>query len=299
MTKIILDEKLQKIFHYKDYPMKDFAYLRIGGKADYLFFPKDYDEVITIYNFSKENNIPFTIVGNCSNLIIRDGGIRGFVVSLKKLNKINVNDNELTTQAGAQLIWASFIALKHSLSGLEFACGIPGTIGGAVAMNAGAYDGEIKDVFKSCEVLTNEGKIVTKTKEELDYSYRSSSILKNKEIVLSATFSLQKGNYQEIKDKMLELTKKRLEKQPLEYPSCGSVFKRPKGYYVGKLIQDAKLQGLRIGDAMVSTKHAGFIINTNKATAKDYISLINLIRKKIYDEFNILLEQEVLIIGEE
>lgn len=227
------------------------------------------------------------------------GGIRGFVVSLKKLNKINVNDNELTTQAGAQLIWASFIALKHSLSGLEFACGIPGTIGGAVAMNAGAYDGEIKDVLKSCEVLTNEGKIVTKTKEELDYSYRSSSILKNKEIVLSATFSLQKGNYQEIKDKMLELTKKRLEKQPLEYPSCGSVFKRPKSYYVGKLIQDAKLQGLRIGDAMVSTKHAGFIINTNKATAKDYISLINLIRKKIYDEFNILLEQEVLIIGEE
>ena len=149
-------------------------------------------------------------------------------------------------------------------------------------MNAGAYDGEIKDVLKSCEVLTNEGKIVTKTKEELDYSYRSSSILKNKEIVLSATFSLQKGNYQEIKDKMLELTKKRLEKQPLEYPSCGSVFKRPKGYYVGKLIQDAKLQGLRIGDAMVSTKHAGFIINTNKATAKDYISVNKFDKKKKY-----------------
>lgn len=279
--------------------MKNFAYLQIGGKADYLFFPKTKDEVITIHQYAKENNIPFTIIGNCSNLIIKDGGIRGFVVSLKNLNKITVNDNEITAEAGAQLIWTSFVALKHSLTGLEFACGIPGTVGGAVVMNAGAYEGEIKDILKSCLVLTKEGKLQTKTIADLEYNYRNSSIKKNNDIVLLATFYLQKGNYDKIKEKMLDLTKRRFSRQPLEYPSCGSVFKRPIGYYAGKLIQDANLQGTQIGGAKVSKKHAGFIVNINNSTAKDYINLINLIKEKVNKQFNVELEQEVLIIGED
>lgn len=295
--------QLKNIFEnaiiYENYPMKNFTYPQIGGKADYLLLPSSYDEARKIVLYAKENDIPITIIGNGSNTIIKDGGLRGFVISLKKLSKIIIKDKELIAQGGANLIIASFKALAYHLAGFEFACGIPATIGGAVNMNAGAYGDEIKDTLTSCLVLTKDGDIVTRHLADLEYSYRSSNISSNSDIVLEATFKLKKGDYNIIKDKMLDLTRKRFFNQPLEYPSCGSVFKRPVGHYAGKLIQEAKLQGIRIGGAQVSKKHAGFIVNVDQSTADDFISLINYIKQTIKDYYDINLEQEIRIIGED
>lgn len=295
--------ELENIFNdsiiYTDYPMKNFTYSQIGGKADFLILPSSFDEARKIVLYAKKHHIPVTIIGNSSNTIIKDGGIRGFVISLKKLSKIKIIGDELIAEGGANLIIASFKALANNLTGFEFACGIPATVGGAVNMNAGAYGTEIKDTLVSCLVLTNDGDIKMRTVDELDYSYRASNISKNGDIVLEATFKLQQGDYKEIKDKMLDLTKKRFTNQPLEYPSCGSVFKRPVGYYAGKLIQDANLQGSKIGGAEVSTKHAGFIVNVGNATATDYINLVNHIKETVNQKFGVTLEQEVKIIGED
>ena len=218
---------------------------------------------------------------------------------LEKLNHIEVKGNQITSQAGAKLIDTTYVALEHHLTGFEFACGIPGSIGGAVFMNAGAYGGEIKDVFVSCEVLYPDGQIKTLSAKEMAFSYRHSAIQKQHCIVLSATFALQAGNYAEIKAKMDELTHLRASKQPLEYPSCGSVFKRPVGHYTGPLIEQAGLKGMTIGGAQVSEKHAGFIVNINHATATDYVNLIQYIQKVIKEKFDVTLETEVRIIGEE
>lgn len=280
-------------------PLKDHTYTKLGGNADYFVTPTSYEQVQEVVKFAKRHGIPFTLLGNGSNLIIRDGGIRGIVMYLGKLAEIRVEGISIIAQSGALIADVSKTALHFHLTGLEFACGIPGSVGGALFMNAGAYGGEIKDVLVEATVVDRNGELKVLKAEELDLSYRFSNIQKNGDIVLEATFNLQPGNYDEIKATMDDLTYRRESKQPLEYPSCGSVFKRPPGYYAGKLIQDSGLQGKQIGGAQVSLKHAGFIINKDNATAKEYIALIEHVQKVVKEKFGVDLEREVRIIGED
>ncbi|MBH0230974.1 UDP-N-acetylmuramate dehydrogenase [Halobacillus yeomjeoni] len=279
--------------------LKDHLYTKLGGRADFFITPTSFQEVQNVVKLSNEDNIPFTLLGNGSNLIIKDGGIRGIVINLKHLDDISTDGNTLVAQSGARIINASRYALKKHLSGLEFACGIPGTVGGALYMNAGAYGGEIKDVLDYAYVVDREGNLVKRLASELDLDYRTSNIPDNGDIVVEATFNLKPAKYEEIKEVMDDLTYKRESKQPLEYPSCGSVFKRPPGYFAGKLIQDSDLQGTNIGGAEVSKKHAGFIINKDNATTSDYISLIEHVQKTVKEKFGVDLEREVRIIGED
>lgn len=278
--------------------LKNHMYTRLGGKADYFVTPESYEQVQQIVKLVNRENIAFTLLGNGSNLIIKDDGIRGIVMNLKRLNNIHVDETSLVAQSGARIIDASRKALEAKLTGLEFACGIPGSVGGALYMNAGAYGGEIKDVLEHAIVVTKEGELLKLAADELDLSYRTSNIPTNGYIVLEANFSLEAGDYEAIKTVMDDLTFKRESKQPLEYPSCGSVFKRPPGYFAGKLIQDSGLQGTQIGGAEVSTKHAGFIVNKNKATSQEYIDLIHFVQKTVKEKFNVNLEREVRIICE-
>ncbi|SEB07002.1 UDP-N-acetylmuramate dehydrogenase [Thalassobacillus cyri] len=291
----IVKEKNVKV----DEMLRDHLYTKLGGKADFFITPTTYEEVQNVVKFSNEENVPFTLLGNGSNLIIKDGGIRGIVINLKHLDVISAEGNTVVAQSGARIIDTSYYALKEHLSGLEFACGIPGTVGGALYMNAGAYGGEIKDVLDYAYVVDKEGNLVKRLASELDLDYRTSNIPDNGDIVLEATFNLKPGNYEEIKAVMNDLTYKRESKQPLEYPSCGSVFKRPPGYFAGKLIQDSKLQGTSIGGAEVSKKHAGFIVNKNNASTTDYISLIEHVQQTVKEKFGVDLEREVRIIGED
>lgn len=278
--------------------LANYTYTETGGPADLLFFPRSVEEVTAVIDWTAENEYPLTILGNASNLIVRDGGIRGVTVILTKLNELSVKKNKITVQAGLPIIELSEVAYEHGLTGLEFACGIPGSVGGAVYMNAGAYGGEVKDVIKSVTVLTSEGEIKELKNKDMHFSYRNSILQETKDIVLEIVFKLKNGNQEKIKEKMVELTHMRTSKQPLEYPSCGSVFKRPEGHFTGKLIQDAGLQGLIWGGAQVSTKHAGFIVNIGEATATDYIELIKHIQDVIYKKYDVSLEREVHIIGE-
>ncbi|WP_072889883.1 UDP-N-acetylmuramate dehydrogenase [Ornithinibacillus halophilus] len=280
-------------------PLKNHTYTRLGGVADYLVTPTTYEQVQKVVKLANKENIKFTLLGNGSNLIVKDGGIRGIVMNLNKLTTILTDDKKIVAQSGARIIDVSREALKQTLTGLEFACGIPGSVGGALYMNAGAYGGEIKDVLESTIVVDQDGELLSLKAEDLDLSYRTSNIPDNGYIVLEATFALQEGNYEEIKAVMDDLTFKRESKQPLEYPSCGSVFKRPPGYFAGKLIQDSGLQGTQIGGAQVSLKHAGFIVNKNEATAQEYIDLIKHVQKTVKDKFDVSLEREVRIIGED
>ncbi|MEI5907567.1 UDP-N-acetylmuramate dehydrogenase [Bacillus spongiae] len=279
--------------------LRNYTYTKLGGKADFIVKPQTYQEVANIVKVAKKEKIPLTLLGNGSNLIVKDGGIRGVVMLLSELQKMEVNGTKLTIQSGAAIIEASRYALEHQLTGLEFACGIPGTVGGALFMNAGAYGGEIRDVLSQTIVVTQNGDIITRQASELNLDYRYSNIAEKGDIVLEATFELKHGNYHDIKAIMDDLTFKRESKQPLEYPSCGSVFKRPPGYFAGKLIQDSDLQGKSIGGAEVSTKHAGFIVNKNNATASEYISLIEHVQKTVKEKYNVHLEREVRIIGED
>ena len=281
----------EKLSHY--------TYTKTGGPADVLVFPKSKDEVAAVVSWVNEQQVPLTVLGNSSNVIIKDGGVRGIVMILTEMDHMEVKRHRLTVQSGARLIDASRMALAEQLSGLEFACGIPGSVGGAVYMNAGAYDGEVEEVIESVVVITREGKIKTYSKDELEFSYRHSKLQETNEIVLEVVFDLEKGKHEAIKARMDELTALRESKQPLEYPSCGSVFKRPTGYFTGKLIQEAGLQGLTWGGAQVSMKHAGFIVNINQATATDYIELIAHIKKVIMEHYGVPLETEVRIIGED
>lgn len=280
-------------------PLNAHTYTQMGGNADIFVTASRYEEVEQVVKFANEHNVPFTLIGNGSNMIIKDGGIRGIVLSLKRLDDIQVDGTRLVAQSGARIINASREALSHSLSGLEFACGIPGTVGGALFMNAGAYGGEIKDVLTEAVVVDREGNLKTLAAEDLDLSYRTSNIPDNGYIVMEARFDLKEANYDDIKAVMDDLTFKRESKQPLEYPSCGSVFKRPPGYFAGKLIQDSDLQGKGIGGAEVSKKHAGFIINKDHATATEYIDVIHMVQRTVKDKFGVELEREVKIIGED
>lgn len=282
-----------------DEPLMNETFTKTGGPADVLAFPKNREEVVKLVAYCQEHEIPWLVLGNASNLIVRDGGIRGMVIMLEDMKKVQIDGEQLTVEAGAKLIDTTYEAFAHQLTGFEFACGIPGSVGGAVYMNAGAYGGEIKDVFTSVDVLLEDGTIQTFKKEEMDFSYRHSAIQKMHCIVLQATFTLAQGNKELIKNKMDELTELRESKQPLEYPSCGSVFKRPEGHFTGKLIQDAGLQGLKWGGAQISEKHAGFIVNVDHATATDYVELIAHIQEVIKEKFSVELETEVRIIGEE
>ncbi|WP_255342647.1 UDP-N-acetylmuramate dehydrogenase [Paucisalibacillus sp. EB02] len=280
-------------------PLKNHTYTRLGGRADLLVTPETYEQVMGIVKIANEEGVPFTLLGNGSNLIVKDGGIRGIVMNLNKLNEIKTDGTKVIAQSGARIIDTSREALKQNLTGLEFACGIPGSVGGALYMNAGAYGGEIKDCLESAIVIDRNGDLLTLNADELDLEYRRSNIPDKGYIVLEGTFALKEGNYEEIKAVMDDLTFKRESKQPLEYPSCGSVFKRPPGYFAGKLIQDSGLQGTQIGGAQVSLKHAGFIVNKDNATAEEYIRLIRHVQTTVKDKFGVSLEREVRIIGED
>lgn len=279
-------------------PLSNYTYTETGGPADLLFFPASVAEVEAIVNWVRVEELPLTILGNASNLIVRDGGIRGVTVILTELNNIEKDGSRLIVESGAPIIEVSQKALEYELTGLEFACGIPGSTGGAVYMNAGAYEGEVKDVIEKVTILTLDGRIIEVENDDMEFTYRNSKLQETNDIVLSVTFKLKSGNPDKIKERMEELTFLRTSKQPLEYPSCGSVFKRPTGHFTGKLIQDAGLQGLIWGGAQISMKHAGFIVNINKATATDYIELIEHIKEVILEQFDVPLEAEVRIIGE-
>lgn len=282
-----------------DSEMKNHVYFRVGGPVDILLIPESKEQVLKTIKICREKSIPFYVVGNGSNLLVKDGGIRGVVIKLNELKNIRVEGDVLEAECGAMLKDVSKEALKNSLTGLEFSCGIPGTVGGAVFMNAGAYDGEISHVIESAEVINDKNEVVVLSKEELELGYRSSIVMKKNYIVLSAKFKLKKAEISRIKETVDELTKRREEKQPLEYPSAGSTFKRPKGYFAGKLIQDAGLKGYSIGGAAVSEKHSGFVINRGGATAKDIINLIEHIQKEVKAQFGVELHPEVRIVGED
>ena len=278
-------------------PLSKYTFTKTGGPAEFLAFPRNESELKNLVIAAHDNNIPLTIIGNASNLIIRDGGISGIVLILTKMNQIKVDKNKVIAQAGATIVETAFTAAHHSLSGLEFAAGIPGSVGGAVFMNAGAYGGETCSVIESVRVMTRSGKFKSYSQSEMKFSYRHSLVQENGDIVLEAVFALKRSAKNRILADMNYLNALRQYKQPLEYPSCGSVFKRPTGHYVGPMIIQAGLQGKQIGGAQDSTKHAGFIVNKGNATATDYLDLIHLIQEKIKIKFGLDLHTEVRIIG--
>lgn len=278
-------------------PLSKYTFTKTGGPAEFLAFPQNESELKNLVIAAHDNNIPLTIIGNASNLIIRDGGISGIVLILTKMNQIKVDKNKVIAQAGATIVDTAFTAAHHGLSGMEFAAGIPGSVGGAVFMNAGAYGGETCSVIKGVRVMTRSGKFKSYSQSEMKFSYRHSLVQENGDIVLEAVFSLKKSAKNRILADMNYLNALRQYKQPLEYPSCGSVFKRPTGHYVGPMIIQAGLQGKQIGGAQDSTKHAGFIVNKGNATATDYLDLIHLIQEKIKIKFGLDLHTEVRIIG--
>ncbi|MEK3763859.1 MULTISPECIES: UDP-N-acetylmuramate dehydrogenase [unclassified Solibacillus] len=279
--------------------LKKYTMTKLGGKADILVLPETEEQAAAVVKYAYENNVPLLMLGNGSNMVVRDGGVRGIVLHFALLDKIRIEGETVYAQSGALIKEVSKQVAAQCLTGFEFACGIPGSIGGAMAMNAGAYGGEVKDIVTSCKVLTPEGELLELNNEQLELSYRKSIIAKKGYFVLSATFQLEQGDQKQIDEKIADLTYQRESKQPLEYPSAGSVFKRPPGYFAGKLIQDSELQGKGVGGAEVSTKHAGFIVNKNNATAKDYIETIQMVQRAVKEKFDIDLEMEVKIVGED
>lgn len=279
-------------------PLKRYTYTETGGNADFYLSPTKNEDVQAIVRYAKEKDIPVTYLGNGSNIIIREGGIRGIVISLLSLNHINVSDDAIIAGSGSAIIDVSRAARDHVLTGLEFACGIPGSVGGAVYMNAGAYGGEIKDCIDYALCVNEEGDLIQFTNKELELDYRNSIVQKQHLVVLEAAFTLEPGKLDEIQAKMDDLTERRESKQPLEYPSCGSVFQRPPGHFAGKLIQDSDLQGYRVGGVELSKKHAGFMVNVDNGTATDYEDLIHHVQKVVKEKFDVELHREVRIIGE-
>ena len=290
---------MEKIKLLKNEPLSKYTFTETGGPADLVAFPKNTDEVRELLSMAKRDNLPITILGNASNLIIKDGGIRGLVIILTEMNEITSHDDLVIAQAGARYIDTTIVAQQHGLTGMEFAAGIPGSIGGAVFMNAGAYGGETAEVIESVTVLTPENEIKTLSNSELDFGYRHSAVQDQDDIVLEATFKLSTGDKDEIQAEMDRLNELRESKQPLDLPSCGSVFKRPEGYFAGKLIHDAGLQGYQSGGAQVSKKHAGFIVNIDNATATDYLNVIKHVQETVYAKNKVHLETEVRIIGQD
>lgn len=295
LTSVIAKERV-----YVDEPMSRHTTFRVGGPADFFVTPKAKEEVRDVIRICKEAGMPYYIIGNGSNLLVSDAGYRGVIVQIyKEMNEVKVEGDLVKAQAGALLSGIAAKALGAELSGFEFAFGIPGTIGGACVMNAGAYGGEMKDVLESVTVLTGEGKIIELGRNELELGYRTSVIAKKGYIVLGAVLKLERGDGEKIKTYMDELKEKRVTKQPLEYPSAGSTFKRPEGYFAGKLIEDAGLRGFQVGGAQVSEKHCGFVINRNHATAADIMELMRQVQIRVKENSGVDLEPEVKRLGDE
>lgn len=293
-SKIYKDSQIQL-----DAKMSENIYFKVGGPVDILLTPNTVQQLKDAITICKQNKIPFYVIGNGSNLLVKDGGIRGVVIKLSELNKIERVGNKIIAECGALLKDVSTEAVKGALSGFQFACGIPGSVGGAVFMNAGAYDGEISFVIESAEVLDENQEIIVLTKEQLNLGYRQSIVMEKGYVVLSATFNLTPGDKEKIQARVDELTTRREERQPLEYPSAGSTFKRPEGYFAGKLIEDAGLKGFTIGGASVSDKHAGFVVNNGNGTAKDVLDVIYHVRDEVKRQFGVDLYPEVRILGED
>ena len=294
LTAVLSEERVRLLE-----PMKKHTTFRIGGEADYFVMPRTKEEVKQTVAVCRVEQAPYSIVGNGSNLLVSDAGYRGVVIQIfKEMSRAEAEGTRIRAQAGASLAKIAGIALEAGLCGFEFAAGIPGTLGGACVMNAGAYGGEMKDVLVNVTVLDEEGRIITIDKENLELGYRTSVIAKKGYVVLEAELELQEGNREEIRALMDELKDKRTSKQPLEYPSAGSTFKRPEGYFAGKLIQDAGLRGFRVGDAMVSEKHCGFVINAGEASAAEVDSLMKQVSERVQAQFGVTLEPEVKRLGD-
>ncbi len=285
-------EILKKIHHKKNQKFSEYTTMKVGGVVELMLYPKDVDEMITLLTYMKSQNIPYFILGKGSNLIVNDEGVDVVVINTSNLQNISLIDETLIyADSGVSLEELSMFALEHSLTGLEFASGIPGTVGGAVFMNAGAYDGEIKDVLETSIVFTDD-KIVLNNSEH-EFGYRTSSIASKNAVILGSSFRLKKGDKNEIKSKMIDLNQQRASKQPLEMPSAGSTFKRPIGHFAGKLITDAGLKGVECGGASISTKHAGFVVNHDHAKAQDILDLIAHVQNVVKKEFDVHLEPEI------
>ena len=283
----------------RDEPMSRHTTFRIGGPADMMFFPAMEQKIALAIRLALDYHIPYTVIGNGSNLIVRDGGVIGLVIALgERFSHISIENNVLTAEAGATLSKVATEAQRAGLSGLEFASGIPGTLGGGCAMNAGAYGGQLSDALIDARVLI-DGEIRTLTRDEMQMGYRTTLPLREGGVVLSARFRLQSGDPNAISERMRELNARRREKQPLNFPSAGSVFKRPESYFAGALIEQAGLKGAQIGGAQVSEKHAGFIVNIGNATAGDVLTLIERVQKTVFEHSGVHLETEVRVIGEE
>lgn len=294
-----LTEIMDKESVLRDEPMSKHTTFRIGGPSDYFVLPKSIEEVKKVTALCKEREIPFYVLGNGSNLLVSDAGFRGVIIQIyKNMDRIKAEGDAIRAQAGALLSKIAGEALRNELTGFEFASGIPGTLGGAVVMNAGAYGGEMKDVLQEVTVLTGEGEVKTLKREELDLGYRTSVVSKKGYIALEAVIGLKKGDAEEIRTVMEDLKERRTTKQPLEYPSAGSTFKRPEGYFAGKLIQDTGLRGFSVGGAQVSEKHCGFVINKENATAKDVVELMQEVSDRVEAKFGVPLEPEVKKLGD-
>lgn len=287
----------------KEVPMSSYTTFHIGGIADYVVTPENEEQLAKLLHLIKEENVDFVVIGNGSNILVSDKGFDGIVIQLgDKFSSFVIKDKDesgvyVDVTAGMRLSRLGNELAASSIEGFEFATGIPGTIGGAVMMNAGAYGGEIKDIIKSARVMDFDGNVKELSRDELELGYRTSIIAKKNYIVISAVFDLKKGDREKIRANIKELALKRREKQPLEYPSAGSTFKRPEGHFAAKLIEDAGLKGLSVGGAQVSEKHAGFVINKKDAKAMDVIRLTDEIKEKVYDKFGVKLELEIKKIG--
>ena len=282
-------------------PMKEYTTFKIGGIADVLIFPSSAADVSKILKLVKEFKLPCVILGNGSNVLVRDKGIRGVVVKFteKFFGDIRCEGQRLTACAGAKLKDVSICAAEHGLTGMEFACGIPGNIGGAIFMNAGAYDGEMKNTVASVKAVNRNGELIEFSGSSLQLGYRHSIFQENGCAICEVELILQRGNVDDIKRKMEDFKQRRESKQPLDLPSAGSTFKRPKGHFAGTLIDKTGLKGLRVGGAMVSEKHAGFVVNTGGATANDVLTLIEEVKRRVCEAHGVTLSPEVRIIGEE
>ena len=282
-----------------DEPMSQHTTFRIGGPADVFVMPENYEQIREVLRLCKEEKLPFFVLGNGSNLLVSDSGYRGVIIQMdRNMEEIRLDGEEIHACAGALLSSVAVAARNASLTGFEFAGGIPGTIGGAAVMNAGAYGGELKDVLKEVTVMTREGEILTIPAEKMEMGYRTSIIKTAGYLVLEAVISLKKGDEEAIRATMKDLSERRTEKQPLDYPSAGSTFKRPEGYFAGKLIMDSGLRGYRVGVAQVSEKHCGFVINAGGATAEDVRSLMDHVIRVVREKYGVTLEPEVKFLGD-
>jgi UDP-N-acetylmuramate dehydrogenase len=295
-----LKEKIQIEHILQQEMMGDHTSFKIGGPADIMVLPTTIEEVQHALLVCRESRVPYYVIGNGSNLLVRDKGIRGVVIKIaENFSDVVIDGTRIKAQAGILLSVLAKKIMRESLEGFEFASGIPGTLGGAVSMNAGAYGGEMKDVVIGASVLDHDCKVAYLDREQLAFEYRNSLVQKEGFIVMEVDIALEKGDVERIKEITADITMKRTTKQPLHLPSAGSTFKRPPGHFAGKLIEDAGLKGVRVGDAQVSELHSGFVVNVGHATAADVIHLIKLIQKVVRDQFEVELHPEVRIVGEE